>query len=267
MNIQMNMPKAFSRLLLLLCAVCSGGAPATADGPDYYRLNATVPEAERVMLSEPRQDAVQILALPVDAQCLRSLGCQGGLSLQDFTKLSEAEKRQRQAANPRWCKLAYQGRTGWVQGRFLSEAACTEAAQDARQESISLARESGATTIKGRLNGREYVDYQLQAYAGQTLLVSLAASNGQTYFNLNPPGAELSMFVGSTSGKRFKTLLPADGIYTVRVYLMRAAARRHESSRYTVKFNLTGKPLAPRPAHSDALIPGTPFHASPTQSN
>lgn len=140
-------------------------------------------------------------------------------------------------------------------------------AEDARQESISLARESGATTIKGRLNGREYVDYQLQAYAGQTLLVSLAASNGQTYFNLNPPGSELSMFVGSTSGKRFKTLLPADGIYTVRVYLMRAAARRHESSRYTVKFNLTGKPLAPRPAHSDALIPGTPFHASPTQSN
>lgn len=195
MNIQISMPSNFSRLFLLLWMACSGTVLASTDGPDYYRLNALAPEAERVMRREPRQDAAPI---------------------------------------------------------------------DARVESLNLAGETRARTIKGRLNGREYVDYQLQAYAGQTLLVSLAGSNDQTYFNLNPPGSALSMFVGSASGNRFRALLPADGIYTVRVYLMRAAARRHESSRYTVKFNLTGKPLVPRPARSDALIPDTPFHASAT---
>ena len=39
------------------------------------------------------------------------------------------------------------------------------------------------------------------------------------------------MFVGSTSGNRFSGVLPTDGDYAIRVYLMRNAARRNESAR------------------------------------
>jgi hypothetical protein len=46
------------------------------------------------------------------------------------------------------------------------------------------------------------------------------------------------------------------------VYLMRPAARRNESSAYSLKVGITGTPLAPVPASRDALIPGTPYHAS-----
>ena len=57
-------------------------------------------------------------------------------------------------------------------------------------------------------------------------------------------------------------MLPTDGDYKVRVYLMRNAARRNEVSDYTLTISVTGKPLAPIPASQDALLPGTKFHAS-----
>lgn len=70
------------------------------------------------------------------------------------------------------------------------------------------------------------------------------------------------MFVGSTSGVAATMMLPDDGVYVVRVYLMRNAARRKETSNYTLTVGVTGKPLAPLAAAKDALIPGTKFHAS-----
>jgi hypothetical protein len=44
------------------------------------------------------------------------------------------------------------------------------------------------------------------------------------------------------------------------VYLMRNAARRDESARYTVSVGITGDPPTGAPA-SDAKIPGTPYQA------
>jgi hypothetical protein len=43
---------------------------------------------------------------------------------------------------------------------------------------------------------------------------------------------------------------------------MRPAARRHEASSYSLRIGIGGAPLAPVPASRDALIPGTPYHAS-----
>lgn len=133
---------------------------------------------------------------------------------------------------------------------------------DRRTERVRFAAGATSTVIKGEIRGRQYVDYRLRAGAGQTLSVTLEASNLSNHFNVNPPGSEAAMFIGSTSGGRFERMLPADGEYTVRVYLMRAAGRRNESSRYTLTIGVTGKPLAALPASVDALIPGTPYHAS-----
>jgi hypothetical protein len=43
---------------------------------------------------------------------------------------------------------------------------------------------------------------------------------------------------------------------------MRPAARRNETSDYTLTVGVTGKALAALPASQDAVLPGTPFHAS-----
>lgn len=131
-----------------------------------------------------------------------------------------------------------------------------------RTEQVQFPKNSTSTIIKGQVKGDLFVDYRVRASAGQTLAVTLKPSNLQNYFNINPPSSDVSMFVGSSAGNTFKGMLPTDGDYTVRVYLMRPAARRNESSSYTLSVEVTGKPLAPISAQKDALIPGTPFHAS-----
>lgn len=132
-----------------------------------------------------------------------------------------------------------------------------------RSERVEFAKGENSAVIKGQVKGYRYVDYQVRAGAGQTLNVELKTGNASGYFNILPPGSrDAAMFVGSTSGNRFSGLLPTDGDYAIRVYLMRNAARRNESANFTLSVGVTGMPLAAIPAARDALIPGTPFHAS-----
>ncbi|MGB7501669.1 MAG: hypothetical protein WBM25_04660 [Azonexus sp.] len=132
-----------------------------------------------------------------------------------------------------------------------------------RTEYVQFARGAISTVIKGQVKGDHYIDYQVRASAGQALSVELKTSNASSYFNINPPGSgDVAMFIGSTSGDRFSGVLPADGDYRIRVYLMRNAARRNELANFTLTVGVTGQPLAATPAAKDALISGTPFHAS-----
>ena len=131
-----------------------------------------------------------------------------------------------------------------------------------RQEKVQFAKGASSAVIKGQLKGDAMVDYVVRAAAGQTLSVKLQKTNAQNYFNVMPPGSTGSaMFVGD-SGENYTGVLPADGDYIVRVYLMRPAARRGEISDYTLTVSARGKALAPIAASKDALVPGTSYHAS-----
>jgi hypothetical protein len=141
-------------------------------------------------------------------------------------------------------------------------ATTNAAGADIRTERVQFKKGSTSAVIKGQVKGRSDVDYLVRAGAGQTINVSLKVSNRSNYFNVLPPGSkDVAMYTGQT-GEDFKGVLPTDGDYTVRVYLVRAAARRNESSKYTLTVGVTGKALEPTPASKDAVIPGTPFHAS-----
>lgn len=89
-------------------------ARATADGPDFFRVHGIATGNALTILAEPRAGAPAIGSAPSDAVCLRSRGCRGGLTFEEFNTLDDEAKRQRAAANPRWCQVEYQGRTGWV---------------------------------------------------------------------------------------------------------------------------------------------------------
>jgi hypothetical protein len=119
-----------------------------------------------------------------------------------------------------------------------------------------------STLRNGQLKGDQTVDYVLRAGAGQTLSVELKGSNPQNNFNVMAAGSDTALFIGSSSGTSFRGLLPSDGDVRVRVYLMRPAARRGETGSYSLRLGIKGAPLAPVPASRDALIPGTPYHAS-----
>ena len=137
------------------------------------------------------------------------------------------------------------------------------AADDIRKEEVHFKKGGSGTTITGMVKGRQTVDYQLRAGAGQTLAVTFKPSNLSAYFNVLPPGSnDVAIFVGSTFGNLFENVLPTDGVYTLRVYLMRSAARRNESSDYKLVISIKGKPLEPLPVSMDATLPGSPYHAS-----
>lgn len=133
-----------------------------------------------------------------------------------------------------------------------------------RQETVQFAKGASQATIKGHLAGDQIVDYRVRAAAGQTLVVKLQETNPQNYFNVLPPGSnDVAMFNGQ-DGSDYQGVLPDDGDYTVRVYLMRPAARRKEKSDYTLAVGVTGKALRPLAASEDAVLSGTRFHASTT---
>lgn len=140
-------------------------------------------------------------------------------------------------------------------------------ANDSQRTVRSVRFVDGATrtTIQGQIRGYQVIDYQVHAAAGQTMTVTLSARHPAAYFNLLPPQSQDSaMRVGSLDENHFTGLLPDDGVYTIRVYLMRAAARRQESSAFSLDLSITGKPLIGRSSNVDAVLPGTRFHAKAT---
>jgi hypothetical protein len=250
------------RWCLLVAIVWNLTAHAEADGPDHFRVIGT-PSGKgfEIHATADRHSAV-LGVIPGAATCLRNLGCQGGLSLEEFSTLPKEAQALRLAANPRWCQIEYQGTTGWVEGRYLAEGACQSPARDPNQTVVDVSSGKGKQVLKGRIRGGAYVDYRVRAAAGQTLSVKLSGSHPQNYFNVLPPGTESATFIGSSAGNTFERVAPMDGVYVVSVYLMRAAARRNAASNYSLQIGVTGKALPPVPAKQDALIAGTPFHAS-----
>lgn len=120
---------------------------------------------------------------------------------------------------------------------------------------VHFAAGKSAATVNGTVRGHGYVDYQIDSRAGQLLSVDLKSKHTQCFFNVLPPGSrDVALYNSSNSGNKLsKRLLPADGNYTVRVYLMRAAAGRDETAQFSVQLSVTGKPLASLPDSEDAM--------------
>jgi hypothetical protein len=125
------------------------------------------------------------------------------------------------------------------------------AADGIRETAVQFAKGKSTATLKGKIKGDESVDYRLGAAAGQTMTVTLKPSNRSTYFNVMASGEDSAIFIGSSEGNKFSGKLPKSGDYVVRVYLMRNAARRNETSSYSIEFKIAaevpGAAAAPAP--------------------
>ena len=97
------------------------------------------------------------------------------------------------------------------------------------------------TTLKGKIKGYDTFNYTLGAKAGQYMRVSLETKHTATYFNIFEPGkgpGDAAMYIGSTQGNAYTGNLPADGTYTIQVYMMRSAARRNETANYQIHIGI-----------------------------
>lgn len=111
-------------VLVFSLGLAPGSSQAQADGPDCYRVTGVATDDVLNLRDGPTPDAERIGSIPADATGLRNLGCQGGLTFQEFSTLSPAEQDAIQRKRPRWCNVEYQGQVGWVAGRYLAEGPC-----------------------------------------------------------------------------------------------------------------------------------------------
>ena len=112
--------------LLAVAALGSGPgtASAEADGPDFFAVTGVATDDVLNIRERPQAQAPKLGEIPPDGVCIRNLGCQGGLTFQEFNELSEEQKARRVREHPRWCKIEYRSMTGWVAGRYLREGEC-----------------------------------------------------------------------------------------------------------------------------------------------
>ncbi|WP_339449688.1 hypothetical protein [Pseudomonas sp. EA_5y_Pfl2_R50] len=116
------------------------------------------------------------------------------------------------------------------------------------------------------IRGDQTAQYTFTAKAGQMLTVDFKPSNTSAYFNIAAKGADYALFNGSIMGNHFLGALPADGEYTVQVYLMRNAARRDEVASYALSLNLVqgDSTQDQKPFDQTLQLQGIDFHVSRT---
>lgn len=109
-----------------------------------------------------------------------------------------------------------------------------------RSSTVQFKPGNFGTMVSGTITGREYIDYKLSASKGQKMFAELAVSgtngNGSAFFNILPPGSKgEAIYVGHTDNDKSALVkLPANGVYTIRVYLM----DNDKDAGKTVGFNL-----------------------------
>ena len=105
---------------------------------------------------------------------------------------------------------------------------------------VKFARGNDNTAVQGKVTGDGYHDYILGAKAGQNMGVSLIADSSSVYFNILPPGSNGEAIYNSSVNGNDATgvRLPKSGNYTVRVYLMGAAADGGKTVPFTLSMSI-----------------------------
>ena len=105
---------------------------------------------------------------------------------------------------------------------------------------VTFPRGATGTSIRGTIQGDQTRDYVVRARAGQEMQVDLSGSD-IIFFNVLPPGSDdEAIFIGSNEGNSFGGTLGISGAYKIRVYQMRATARRGETGNFTLTLSVTG---------------------------
>lgn len=105
---------------------------------------------------------------------------------------------------------------------------------------VKFDRGNDNTAVQGKVTGDGYHDYILGAKAGQNMGVSLISDSSSVYFNILPPGSGGEAIYNSSVNGNDATgvRLPKSGNYTVRVYLMGAAADGGKTVPFTLSMSI-----------------------------
>ncbi|MDO9414676.1 hypothetical protein [Pararhizobium sp.] len=99
---------------------------------------------------------------------------------------------------------------------------------------------ASSATLKGTVKGYDTARYIIGAEAGQVMSVLFSPGNSSCYFNVLPPSGGDAVFNGSSSGNEYSANLQSSGNYTIQTYLMRNAARRNETCKFSLTIEIGG---------------------------
>jgi hypothetical protein len=129
---------------------------------------------------------------------------------------------------------------GFLAVLFLPAGPAT--AQD-QPHRITVTRDGGAHLERGTIRGYDEVRYQVSAGAAGVLRIGLKSVVGSNLFNVyapgTQPGKDEAIFKGASEETKAELPLSKPGDYLIQVFLMRNAARRGTTSRYTLSVELT----------------------------
>lgn len=135
---------------------------------------------------------------------------------------------------------------------------------------VQFARGASSSVVNGSIKGDVFTDYRIVVRQGQMLTVSLTTVAGSAYFNVMEPGSrDVAIYNSSLDGQKYSGQTMRSGAYTIRVYQMRSNGRRGETARFRLSVAVAGgsanaRPDVPSHRPGDALVPGTPYHATAT---
>ncbi len=118
---------------------------------------------------------------------------------------------------------------------FVGPSLSTEIVKDVHFKSGSI-----SSTLIGTVNGCDTIKYKLEANAGQAMSILFSPKHPSCYFNVIPPGALAAEHRGEIDGNEFTANLKSSGVYTAEIYLMRSAARRNDTCKYSITFEISG---------------------------
>ena len=139
---------------------------------------------------------------------------------------------------------------------IAAAAVTTTAVAQIVTTNVVFPRGAVATTLAGTIRGPVTRDYVVRANAGQTMRVRLTGSSN-VYFNVLPPGSnDSAIFIGSTEGNSFAGTLSVSGAYKIRVYQMRASARRGEVGNFRLSIAVDGRGAGMGPGMGGGMAGG-----------
>jgi hypothetical protein len=125
------------------------------------------------------------------------------------------------------------------------------AAQE-RMETLRMRPGATQTTVRGIVFGPISASYRLEARAGQRMSLDLNSRNTFLYFNvLDPRGRAIAREQTRWDGR-----LPASGLYTIQIYLVRAEARRNRPAPSRSASRSSAAVASPARARTRVLAPG-----------
>lgn len=124
----------------------------------------------------------------------------------------------------------------------LAAAACVAMAGGAlaaeKTITVKFSPGSSSKTVKGSVKGYDGVNYILDAQAGQVVSVLFSPNLNSCFFNFWEPGASGAVHRGEVDGNEYSDNLRKSGKNRVQVAMMRSAARKGLTCRYSVTFEI-----------------------------